>query len=572
MGGCIGRKKVEPSSTNTGQKPSLRTQRSCEKSVKRREIKVNAYVEKKYNIIASIGKGEFGHVLRVEHRQTKIPYAIKIIDISQDLKEKANSQSELRILSKVQHKYVIRLYDVIQTPHRLYLVMDLATGGELMDRICLLGKFDECDATSVLSMILEGLRYLHSIGITHRDLKPQNILYYHPGNDSKIIITDFGLSAMRDRTSNPASYLMKTDCGTIEYMAPEVITRALYTNAVDMWSMGVIAYIVLSGRLPFPLNGNILSTLRMICFCKYSFDGEPWNDISDDAKDFITSLLVFDASKRLTAHDALEHKWIKTKEHGKLNLQRSISSNWNDSSVSLKNEKGLKRRARTTRDNSGRNGKGKTTYGSIHRSRDDELHKGSGGKKRVSTGHKNAHKYVSGNSCAEKAKDVSGTSSDSGEIDKNLAHEITEKNPTCLDTEVNGTNELLAGKNSAVVRRKASKQTKVTPVVVASGKKDKLEHSIDTSSLHENTACSGVEDCNSNLAFVRSTQPPAQRGESREDGETSSKWDIVVQEKKSDVTEKTPLKRAMTVNKRATLLPPIQSSVAPFTHTVQVEN
>lgn len=274
MGGCIGRKKVVPNSTNHGPKSSLKAQQSCNKRVKRREVRVNAFVERKYNIFSSIGKGEFGHVLRAEHRQTRIPYAIKIIDFSRDIKEKANSQSELRILSKVQHKYVIRLYDVIQTPHRLYLVMDLATGGELMDRICLLGKFDECDATSVLSMILEGLRYLHSIGITHRDIKPQNILYYHPGNDSKIIITDFGLSAMRDHSSNPANYLMKTDCGTIEYMAPEVITRAPYTNAVDMWSMGVIAYIVLSGRLPFPLNGNILSTLRMICFCKYNFDGE----------------------------------------------------------------------------------------------------------------------------------------------------------------------------------------------------------------------------------------------------------------------------------------------------------
>ncbi len=247
-------------------------QRGNDRIIKCRQVKVNTFVDQKYTIFSSIGKGEFGHVLRAEHKQTKIPYAIKVIDLTEDIKE--SSQQELKILKTVKHKYVVRLYDMIKTSRRLYLVMDLATGGELMDRICLLGNFDECDATRVLSMILDGLRYLHSVGITHRDLKPQNILYYHPGADSKIIITDFGLSTMCDSSRSPANYLMKTDCGTIEYMAPEVITRALYTNAVDMWSMGVITYIVLSGRLPFPLSGNILSTLRMICFCKYNFEGE----------------------------------------------------------------------------------------------------------------------------------------------------------------------------------------------------------------------------------------------------------------------------------------------------------
>lgn len=244
------------------------------KAPNHRQVEINAHVDQKYKLFSSLGKGEFGHVLRAEHRKTKIPYAIKIIDLTQDIVRANSAELELKILQEVKHKFVVRLHDVIRTSRKLYIIMDLATGGELMDRICMLGNFDEWDATRVLSMILDGLRYLHLLGVTHRDLKPQNILYYHPGADSKIIITDFGLSAMRDCARSAANYLMKTDCGTIEYMAPEVITRAPYTNAVDMWSLGVIAYIVLSGRLPFLLNGNTMATLRMICFCKYNFEGE----------------------------------------------------------------------------------------------------------------------------------------------------------------------------------------------------------------------------------------------------------------------------------------------------------
>ncbi|XP_046843746.1 serine/threonine-protein kinase H1-like [Xenia sp. Carnegie-2017] len=351
MGSCVTRsKQIEPISTSSRERWKNEAKieqvysRVTDGGLDKRAVYVNQFIKERYEIFTSIGKGEFGHVVRAQDKHNKMPYAIKVIELTPDIR--AKSKVELQILRKVNHKYVIRLYEVYATTRRLYLVMDLATGGELMDRISLLGNFNERDASHVLYMILDGLRYLHSNGITHRDLKPQNILYYHPGSNSRIIITDFGLSAMSDSSQNPANYLMKTDCGTVEYMAPEVITRAHYTNAVDMWSMGVIAYIVLSGRLPFPLNGNILSTLRMICFCKYSFEEEPWNAVSDEAKTFIRSLLVVEPAKRLTAAQALKHRWIRRKTHNKQNLQKSISSNWNDSRTSLKNEKGLKCQAR----------------------------------------------------------------------------------------------------------------------------------------------------------------------------------------------------------------------------------
>lgn len=277
MGCCIG-KKVEPI-TKSGNDTKIQTSEVLKFSprsrdhVKRENIHVHGRVNDTYRIYAAIGKGAFGHVVRAEHNLTKKPYAIKIIALSEEVEQE--KKSEIEILRTVDHKYVIKLHDVISTPGKLYLVMDLATGGELFDRIYLLGKFDENDATRVLKMILDGIQYLHSVGITHRDLKPENILYYHPGNDSRIIITDFGLAAIR----SPADIFMNTDCGTVEYMAPEVIMRRPYTNAVDMWSIGVITYILLSGKMPFPVKHNVCSLLRAICLGKYDYFGEVGNCI-----------------------------------------------------------------------------------------------------------------------------------------------------------------------------------------------------------------------------------------------------------------------------------------------------
>ncbi|KAG8144015.1 hypothetical protein E2320_001145 [Naja naja] len=157
-------------------------------------------------------------------------------------------ESELCVLPKVRHTNIIQLIEVFETQERVYMVMELATGGELFDRIIAKGSFTERDATRVLQMVLDGVKYLHTLGITHRDLKPENLLYYHPGMDSKIMITDFGLASARKKGDD---CLMKTTCGTPEYIAPEILIRKPYTNSVDMWALGVISYILLSGTMPF---------------------------------------------------------------------------------------------------------------------------------------------------------------------------------------------------------------------------------------------------------------------------------------------------------------------------------
>lgn len=223
----------------------------------------------KYDVKALIGKGSFSRVVRAEHKGTKQPYAIKMIEVKQR-EGRSAADSELRVLRRVRHPYIVQLIEVFEAPDKIYMVMELATGGELFDRIIKHGSFTEMDATKALQMVLEGLRYLHSLGITHRDLKPENLLYYHPGNDSKLLITDFGLAFSRKASDE---IMMKTTCGTPEYIAPEVLLREPYTNMVDCWSVGVISYILLSGTMPFD-DENKTKLYHKILNADYNFDGE----------------------------------------------------------------------------------------------------------------------------------------------------------------------------------------------------------------------------------------------------------------------------------------------------------
>ncbi|KAM7413948.1 hypothetical protein PAMA_018984 [Pampus argenteus] len=294
------------------------------KKVAKYRAKFDPRVTAKYDIKALIGRGSFSRVVRVEHKSTRQPYAIKMIE-TRYREGREVCESELCVLRRVRHTNIIQLVEVFETAERVYMVMELATGGELFDRIIARGSFTERDATRVLQMVLDGVKYLHTLGITHRDLKPENLLYYHPGADSKIIITDFGLASSRKKGDE---CLMKTTCGTPEYIAPEILVRKPYTNAVDMWALGVISYILLSGTMPFE-DDNRMRLYRQILKGKYSFSGEPWPSVSNLAKDFVERILTVDPSERLTAGQALKHPWIVSMaaSSSMKNLQRCISQN-----------------------------------------------------------------------------------------------------------------------------------------------------------------------------------------------------------------------------------------------------
>lgn len=258
-------------------KPSdIEKGKNTKKKGKFTKYRFDPVVSEKYEIKATIGRGSFARVVRVEHKETKQPYAIKVIEVrgskSTPSKEVLNLEADIDVLRRLKHPNIVQHYEVFECPGRLYVVMELATGGELFERIVSRGYFTERDATRVLYMVLDGVKYLHSQGITHRDLKPENLLYYHPGNESKIMITDFGFAKS---LQNPGD-TMETTCGSPEYFAPEMLAKTSYTNAVDMWAVGVITYILLSGNMPFA-DDSQARLYRRINKAKYSYRGEVSN-------------------------------------------------------------------------------------------------------------------------------------------------------------------------------------------------------------------------------------------------------------------------------------------------------
>ena len=194
----------------------------------------------------------------------------------------------------------------------IFLCVELCTGGELFDRIVAAyetegGSFSEAQAAAVVKQVASGLKYLHTQGIVHRDLKPENLLFQNKDEFSEIKITDFGLAKY---TSGPQAEAMTTACGTPGYVAPEVISGTEYDSKVDMWSLGVIAYVILCGFPPF-YHENHAELFRRIKSCNYEFVAPFWDGVSEGAKDLITKLLVVDPEQRWSAEQVLEHPWVR---------------------------------------------------------------------------------------------------------------------------------------------------------------------------------------------------------------------------------------------------------------------
>ncbi|KAH9512972.1 hypothetical protein Btru_037196 [Bulinus truncatus] len=181
--------------------------------------------------------------------------------------------------------------------------MELVTGGELFDRIVEKGSYTEKDASLLIRQVLEAVDYMHDRGVVHRDLKPENLLFYSPEDDSKIMISDFGLSKME------GSGIMATACGTPGYVAPEVLAQQPYGKEVDCWSIGVIAYILLCGYPPF-YDENDAELFKQILKAQYEFDSPFWDEISESAKDFIRHLMCKDPKERYSCKQAIGHPWI----------------------------------------------------------------------------------------------------------------------------------------------------------------------------------------------------------------------------------------------------------------------
>jgi len=273
-------------------------------------------VEQRYDVGDEIGRGAFSIVRKAKSKKTGKDYAVKFIEKKYvDKQDLVLLGREIDIMKKIDHANVLRLQEVFETDETIALVMEFVDGGELFYKIVEKGNYSERDAARIVRQMIRGVMYLHGQGIAHRDLKPENLLC--ASDDGKeehkpfrVVIADFGLSKAFD-SGEP----LETSCGTPDYVAPEVITaEGQYNKAVDMWSCGVITYVLLCGFSPF-LSSNQTGLFEKIMKAEYDFPDPEWTNISENAKDFIRHLLVKDPKTRYTAEQCTGHSWLNG-EHG----------------------------------------------------------------------------------------------------------------------------------------------------------------------------------------------------------------------------------------------------------------
>lgn len=254
---------------------------------------------------AKIGQGSYGSVTRGTNKATGAVRAIKTISKSQ-VKNIDRFRLEISIMKQLDHPNIIKLFETFEDNRNIYLVMELCAGGELFDRIIELGHLSEHQAAILMQQILRAIYYMHQNNVMHRDLKPENFLFLTKESIEKspLKIIDFGLSCRFE-----AGDLMSTKAGTPYYVAPQVLAGK-YDELCDVWSCGVIMYVLLCGYPPF-YGDTDSEVLRKVREGVVTFNPADWRNISDDAKDLIKKMLKLNPKDRYTAEQAMNHVWVK---------------------------------------------------------------------------------------------------------------------------------------------------------------------------------------------------------------------------------------------------------------------
>uniref|UniRef100_A0A0G4HV52 Calmodulin n=1 Tax=Chromera velia CCMP2878 TaxID=1169474 RepID=A0A0G4HV52_9ALVE len=253
-----------------------------------------------------IGTGFSGPVRLAKDKGTGEEVAVKTFFKKGMTEERIDLlRNEALIYLNLDHPNIVKLIALYEDRKRVYLVMEYCKGRELFHRLGAKQSYSESEAARVTLQMLQALQYLHCHNVVHRDLKLENWLYEDRSEGARLKLIDFGFSLIWNPISSPK---MHATCGSLAYVSPDTLSGS-YTNACDMWSLGVIVYMLLVGTPPF--SGTQKEILHGITRCQYKMEGEQWDRVSEDAKDFVRSLLVKPAEKRLTAEQALEHRWIQ---------------------------------------------------------------------------------------------------------------------------------------------------------------------------------------------------------------------------------------------------------------------
>ncbi|CAG9313715.1 unnamed protein product [Blepharisma stoltei] len=275
-----------------------------------------------YNIKKCIGQGSFGIVRKGQHKNDpNLIVAIKSID---KFKIKSNLhllKREVSILQSIDHPNIIKFYETFDDGKYLHIVMEFCSGGELFEKIMEKGKINEKKAACYMEKILLAVNHLHQVGVCHRDLKPENFLFENDSPNAELKIIDFGLSnKFGDKFKHTTK--METFVGTPYYVAPEVI-KGEYGPKCDLWSVGVIMYVMLTGHHPFK-GETPTQIFQNVVRGELNMESPVWETISEPAKDLLRKLIVTDPNQRLCADDALRHHWFSDAPKAKIELDPNI--------------------------------------------------------------------------------------------------------------------------------------------------------------------------------------------------------------------------------------------------------
>jgi len=264
-------------------------------------------LEEVYGLGEVLGTGGSSVVREGIHKETGQRVAIKILDNYDNVEDASDEEeafwAEIEIIKHLDHPCILNVYDFYEDSEHYYVVLELLSGNELFDQIIERGYYDEPAAVAIIYQVLLALEHLEFKQICHLDLKPENILFTDETH-TRIKLIDFGEAA------SCKDHKLTGWVGTNNYMAPEMIKHLEYDCKVDMWSLGVVTYIMLCGSFAFDAEDEI-ELYQDIMEMRYEFRSPDWDHVSDDAKHFVTSLLT-GPHERLSATQALNHRWIKT--------------------------------------------------------------------------------------------------------------------------------------------------------------------------------------------------------------------------------------------------------------------